>query len=100
MNIKNNINNNLKKQELFTSISFVSKLLVISFISNFNFKVFHNFMLFYFAYHKSLFKNNELCRMYKPSYTTFADPFTYEIITFINSNTLNYIQLFCQSLNY
>ena len=42
------------------------------------------------AYYKSLFKNNELYRMYKSSYTTFADPFTYEMSIFIYSTTLDY----------
>ena len=38
--------------------------------------------------------------MYKPSYTTFVDPFTYEISTFINSSTLNIMQLYGRSLYY
>ena len=99
MNIVNNINNNFKNKRdlgpypLWLSFSWSPSYLIYIL-------KFFSIISCYFAYYKSLFKNNELCRMYKPSYTTFADPFTYEISTLIKSSTFNFIQLYRRSLYY
>ena len=99
MNIKNKINNTLKNKSYLGRyplwLSFSWSPLYLICVLKFFFAISS-----YFAYYKSFFKNNDLYRMYKPSYTTFVDPFTYEISTFINSSTLNIMQLYGRSLYY